>query len=59
METKDTIAQLESAITITIAAINITNSFLDSKSWEHKRNEMTKRDVEKCLRNQILALNGI
>jgi hypothetical protein len=59
METKDTIAQLESAINVTTAAINITNSFLDSKSWEHKRNEMTKRAVEKCLRNQILALKKV
>lgn len=53
---KDTINQLENAINVVNAAINVTNSFLNKKSWQYRRNEMTKRDVEKCLRQQILKL---
>lgn len=53
---KDTILQLESAIKVVTAAINITNSMLLKKDWKHKRNEMTKQDVVACLELQILKL---
>lgn len=53
---KDTILQLENAINVVIAAINVTNSFYKKKEWRHKRNEMTKDEVVSCLRKQILKL---
>lgn len=55
---EDTIKKLENAILVASAAINVTNSFLDKKSWAYKRNEMTKRDVETCLRKEILKLKS-
>ena len=53
---KDTILQLENAINVVTAAINVTNSLLLKKDWKHKRNEMTKQDVIACLELQILKL---
>jgi len=53
---KDTIKQLENAINVVNAAIGVTNSFLDKKSWRYKRNEMTKVEVMNCLNKQILKL---
>lgn len=56
MQHKETILQLENAINVVTAAINVTNSMLLKKDWKHKRNEMTKQDVIACLKNQILKL---
>lgn len=53
---KDKILQLENAINVVTAAINVTNSLLLKKDWKHKRNEMTKQDVVACLMLQILKL---
>lgn len=59
MPHKETILQLENAINVVTAAINVTNSLLLKKDWKHKRNEMTKQDVVACLKNQILKLKEI
>lgn len=53
---QDTILQLENAIKVVTAAISVTNSTLDKKSWRHKRNEMTKIEVINCLNKHILKL---
>lgn len=53
---KDTILQLENAINVVTAAINVTNSYYKKKEWRHKRNEMTKDDVVSRLRKEILKL---
>ena len=53
---KDTILQLENAINVVTAAINVTNSYYKKKEWRHKRNEMTKDDVVRCLSREILKL---
>lgn len=58
MDKETTIKQLESAIQVVIASINVTNSMLLKKDWKHKRNEMTKHDVITCLQNQILKLKS-
>lgn len=56
MNTEETIKQLESAINVVNAAINITNSFLDKNSWKYKRNNLTRAEVELCLKRQIMSL---
>lgn len=59
MDSEDTIKKLEVAIQVVNSSIDVTNSFLDKKSWKYKRNEMTKHDVEKCLKQQILKLKSL
>jgi len=50
--------QLRTAIRIVEASVNIHNHKLDRKSWEFRRNEMTKRDVINTLKKEIEKING-